>query len=244
MSSLPPLSCGCALPAKTSCTGRSGSPRRRLTRSRSLKRSAARLYVAKRRAKPMVSACGSSTSSASVDLVLRRAPRRSAVARSHRRASVHEPVPAVLVRLPRARRRGSRRRAPRAPRSSRCLGPARPEVAREERAHLVADPGRGVHAVGDRLDGDLVVREVGPERLPHLARDLAVELAHAVVVIGRVDREDGHRERRDLVARVDAPEARGARRRRSRAPRGTARGSGARGRGRRRRCRRGRACAS
>ena len=38
------------------------------------------------------------------------------------------------------------------------------------------------------------------------ARDLAVELAHAVVVVGGADREHGHRERRRPVARVDAAE--------------------------------------
>ena len=51
------------------------------------------------------------------------------------------------------------------------------------------------------------VGQLRPEALPHLARDLAVQLAHAVVVVRRVDREHGHRERRALVVRVDAPEA-------------------------------------
>src|SRR3569833_2271021 len=45
----PGMSCGCALPAKTSSTGRFGSLSRRASRAGSANSSAARLYVAKRR---------------------------------------------------------------------------------------------------------------------------------------------------------------------------------------------------
>ena len=59
--SLPGWSAGWALPANTNCTGRLASSSRRRSRSGCDSSSVARLYVANRRAKPMVSACGSSS---------------------------------------------------------------------------------------------------------------------------------------------------------------------------------------
>ena len=63
MSFLPPSSAGCALPAITSWTGRSGSSSSRLSRSGSRIISVRRLYDAARRANPMVSTSGSKASS-------------------------------------------------------------------------------------------------------------------------------------------------------------------------------------
>src|SRR5438874_1917891 len=51
-------SAGCALPAKMICTGRLGSFTMRCRRSGSRKMSVARLYVAKRRAKPIIKESG------------------------------------------------------------------------------------------------------------------------------------------------------------------------------------------
>jgi hypothetical protein len=61
-------------------------------------------------------------------------------------------------------------------------------------AQLVGDPRGDVNAVGDRPDGDLVLGQLGPEGLVHLPRDVPVQRRHAVVVIGRADREHRHRE--------------------------------------------------
>jgi len=55
MNSLPGWSCGMRLAAKMNCTGRCGSETRRASRSVSVKRRTARLYVANRRANPTVS---------------------------------------------------------------------------------------------------------------------------------------------------------------------------------------------
>ena len=90
ITSLPGLSCGCALPATTTCTGSASS------RSSSLKTRPARLYVAKRRAKPIVSRCGIEV----------RQPREARL-----RGGVHAPE-RVVVELARLvpRRLGRRRR--------------------------------------------------------------------------------------------------------------------------------------
>ena len=54
-------SAGCDLPAKTICTGRPAALRMRARRSPSVNTSSGRLYPVKRRAKPIVSASGSSS---------------------------------------------------------------------------------------------------------------------------------------------------------------------------------------
>ena len=49
--------------------------------------------------------------------------------------------------------------------------PALAEMAIEQAAHRRADPGRDMDAVGHMADRDLVDRALGPQHLPHLARD-------------------------------------------------------------------------
>ena len=58
--------------------------------------------------------------------------------------------------------------------------PVLAEVAVEQLAHRLAEPGRDVDAVGDVGDRHVVDRAVGPQRVPHLARDLAVAARDAV----------------------------------------------------------------
>src|SRR5204862_6428271 len=78
------------------------------------------------------------------------------------------------------------------------------EVADIERGEARGEPGRRVDAVGDGADGDLFLLDLWPEEAPHRARDRAVQLAHAVVLCGEPQRQDGHAEARaplDLLAR-------------------------------------------
>ncbi len=49
------------------------------------------------------------------------------------------------------------------------LGPPGSQVTRIKGAHVVGNPRRGMHPVGDRLDRNLMRRQIGPEPLPHLA---------------------------------------------------------------------------
>jgi hypothetical protein len=91
ISRLPPSSAGWALPAMTSCTGRSGCNRIALSRSGSRSMRVRRLYDGTRRAKPIVRTSGSSTlsvqaSSASV------APRCCQDCLTRLRASVTRPA--------------------------------------------------------------------------------------------------------------------------------------------------------
>ena len=63
-----------------------------------------------------------------------------------------------------------------------------------------------MHAVGDVGDRDVVDGAIGPHRLPHLARDLAVAAADAVGGAARAQRELGDAERLGVLVGVRAPE--------------------------------------
>ena len=109
---LPPSSAGCALPASTTCTGRSLSATSRASRSGSEKSRPARLYVAKRRAKPIVSASGRRTSARPACRRLAsssRARSDSASAKGHRRRDVLVAAPRDQSRWRRGARRARRR---------------------------------------------------------------------------------------------------------------------------------------
>ena len=146
MTSLPGASWGCALPATTIWTGSASS------RSRSEKTSPARLYVAKRRAKPIVRRSGSSAAQTSEPLLELgvHVPERLGVELEHG-------VPAAV---------GGRRLGAYADRAQELV-----ELRREPRAE--------VHAVRDVADRRLRAR---PQPGPHLARNLAVQLRDAVRV--------------------------------------------------------------
>src|SRR5262245_23329539 len=49
-----------------------------------------------------------------------------------------------------------------------------------ESIHLGCDPGRDMDSVGYRSDRDLILGRVRPERLPHLAANLTVQLADGI----------------------------------------------------------------
>ena len=77
-----------------------------------------------------------------------------------------------------------------------ALAPAARQVLVEERRHLHRQPRRHVRAVRDGPDRPAIVLDAGPDRPPHVARDLAVQLAHAVDVVRRAERERRHVEER------------------------------------------------
>ena len=68
--------------------------------------------------------------------------------------------------------------------------------------HARIDPGRHVHAVGHRRDGDLVGVEAVPQPGEHLPRHRAVQLGHAVGPLGQAQAHDGHVEPAAVAAVV------------------------------------------
>ncbi len=88
--------------------------------------------------------------------------------------------------------------------SSVLVAPRGAQVTLVETRHLAGDPRRHVHAVGDRGDGPLVDGRVRPERREHLARDVAVQLAHGVDRAGRPHRQRRHVELAALTGVVAA----------------------------------------
>src|SRR5579884_4187658 len=66
------------------------------------------------------------------------------------------------------------------------------KVASKKFDHLWSHPRECVDAVGDVSNRDLVNFGPRPEELPHLARDLAVELTHAIMQACQFQCEDSH----------------------------------------------------
>jgi hypothetical protein len=58
-------------------------------------------------------------------------------------------------------------------------------------------------AVGNVIDWNLRFREVGPEALPHLLRDLGVPFTHPVPAAGQTQRKSRHIESGSRLFRVD-----------------------------------------
>ena len=131
ISFLPPSSAGCALPAMTSCTGRSGWSRSRLSRSGSRSISVSRLYDGTRRAKPMVSTSGSSASSTHVELGRRRCRACRLDLQQPAPGVVHEPLAQLPLDRPDV---GRRRLVDRAARTSRPRRRRRSRRARSARS--------------------------------------------------------------------------------------------------------------
>ena len=69
------------------------------------------------------------------------------------------------------------------------------QVFVEHVAHLVAEPGLGVDAVGDGFDRLFARFEIREDVPPHVVADFAVELADAVAVAREFEGEDRHAER-------------------------------------------------
>ena len=164
-----------------------------------------RLYVARRRANPIVSACSSNVLRGHLGVLARVAAGHAVV----HAALADEASPAggaARCAPPTGRRRGCRRSR----RTRRVVGAQRPadaEVPVEQAAHRRADPRRHVHAVGDVADRDVVDVAVGPHAVPHPARDDAVALGDAVGRAAGAQRELGDAERLALVVGVRAPQA-------------------------------------
>ena len=58
----------------------------------------------------------------------------------------------------------------------------RPHVIVFKGAHLLRNMGSNMNAIGNGLDGYFIFGQPGPQRLPHLARDLAVKFANAIAI--------------------------------------------------------------
>ena len=200
ISFLPPSSAGCALPAMTSCIGRSGSSSSALSRSGSRSISVSRLYDGTRRAKPMVSTSGSRAESiqpSSAGAAPRSLPglaqplggRRRPAARAAARLS--RPDVASAGTLSTTSNSARRRR-------TRCRHPAAAASSKTSRATQV---GR-VHAVGDRADRHVGLVEGRPEAVEHAAADVAVQLGDAVGALGQPEAHHRHVEHRRVAALV------------------------------------------
>src|SRR5881394_676454 len=66
------------------------------------------------------------------------------------------------------------------------------DIAAQQLIYSWCNPGEGMHAVGDIVDGYLVDIDAGPEELPHLARDCAVQLTDAIMLSRQSQRQHGH----------------------------------------------------
>ncbi len=80
--------------------------------------------------------------------------------------------------------------------------PGLADVAVEKVGHLGGHPGARVDAVGDRADRDLDLRQPRPDVLPKPPGDLAVELAHPVLVARELQGQ--HRQAEGAVGLVGA----------------------------------------
>ena len=197
ISCLPPSSAGCALPAITSCTGRSGSSSSRLSRSGSRSISVSRLYDGTRRANPMVSTSGSRAESiqpSSADA----APRLRHDLRSRiRTSSTNFARSSRLV----AQRSVAGILSTTSHSSGSSLSVSAPSLF-GQLEHLATHPGGGVHAVGDRRDRHLGLVEGRPEAVEHAAADLAVQQRDAVGALGQTETHHGHVEHAAVAALV------------------------------------------
>ena len=161
ISSLPPQSCGWALPAKTSCTGRSAS---------STMRGEALGVAEEQRAALVGGEAAREADGQGVGIEDARRPRRSRRASPCRSAMRAEPRRAIgdqaraaaLVDGPELVIGDVGIRAHIALSAPRSLH-AGAEVALVERGDSPRDPGAEVDTVGDRADRHLVLGEVGPE---------------------------------------------------------------------------------
>jgi len=85
-----------------------------------------------------------------------------------------------------------------------AVQPSRLEVRVEQRFDVRGQPRRHVHAVGDRPHRSRLGGDTRPDRSPHVARDLSVELADPVDEAGRSERERRHVEERSAAIVVMA----------------------------------------
>ena len=73
--------------------------------------------------------------------------------------------------------------------------PVRAKIFGEKLVHLASHPGGHMNAVGDGANGHLANCPRWPNRLPHLPRHFPVQLAHAVGLPGKTQRQHRHVER-------------------------------------------------
>ena len=155
--------------------------------------------MAKRRAKPIVSARGSSTGSVhSTSLELE--PARHQLLAQPLAHEGDQRLAALLAGAPQLVVVGLL--DPRPPLGV-GLVPLGEHVLGEQVGHRRRHPRAGVHAVGDRGDRRLLDGHIGPEVVEHLAADVAVELGHRVGAAGQPQAH--HRHVEPLVGFVAGP---------------------------------------
>ena len=72
------------------------------------------------------------------------------------------------------------------------IDPLRSEMPVEEQAQFRRNPCRGMDAVGNRSDGNLIFREVRPNNLPHAASHSAMKMADSVAPPRHSQRQHSH----------------------------------------------------
>src|SRR5207248_2983633 len=72
--------------------------------------------------------------------------------------------------------------------------PLRREVPVVKLKHLLRQPARNVHAVGDMADWNFLLDAPGPKRGPHATRNVAVKLTHGIRSAGNLQTYHRHRE--------------------------------------------------
>ena len=75
-----------------------------------------------------------------------------------------------------------------------ALAPVRLQVLIVKVGQVAVDPGREVHAVGDRRDRHFPHRQAGPQLFPHALRNFAVQAADRIAKGRSLHSADGHRE--------------------------------------------------
>lgn len=73
-----------------------------------------------------------------------------------------------------------------------------------EDAHLVGQPGRNVHTVGDVTDRNFFFAAVRPEAVPHATADDTMQVRNGVGAAARLEGEHRHAEGFGVIVRVDA----------------------------------------
>jgi hypothetical protein len=129
--------------------------------------------VAKRRAKPIVSASGLSAAAQRREHGRRFTPPLRLADHAPSR-EVDQACLECLMRLPQLPIVDAVDGVPDA-RVTDTIGPVNAEMARVDLAHLRRKPGRDVHAVGDVANRHVVIAQRRIERHPHRARDTAMQ---------------------------------------------------------------------
>jgi hypothetical protein len=74
------------------------------------------------------------------------------------------------------------------------FAPFRTEITVVKLIHFERDPTAEMHAVGDVADGHFILRQAGPDAIPHAAAHGAVKFADGITKGSKAQRQNGHTE--------------------------------------------------